>query len=107
MLLLKYDIIVCSALKKGDYMKNEHDLLCKINNYLFLTEIEKSNLDLQSLNLKLKNCLLEYLCDNKPYFFQKKNKENHNKKVQILKEKIADCYKKIDDELELINKFSD
>lgn len=85
------------------FMKNknnetkEKDVISKLLNLSLLYENEnsKSWIGLVSHQIKCYEIQKQHLIDNKPYFFQKKKLEEHNKKMEKLDNKILKCLKDI------------
>lgn len=84
----------------------------KFNNDNFLEqtlirEIQNSKLYLEFLNEKIKRYenIKKNLDINKPFFFQKSKILKYNNKVNDCEEIIFENYKKIENEIEVINKL--
>lgn len=88
------------------------DMETKFNNDNFLEqtlirEIQNSKLYLEFLNEKIKRYenIKKNLDINKPFFFQKSKIFKYNNKVNDCEEIIFENYKKIENEIEVINKL--
>ena len=70
--------------------------------------IDDSNTNIVMINKRIKiyQTLINELEDNKPLFFQKKTLLEYNKQLDEYKTKINDLYKEIEDEIDMIDKFS-
>lgn len=70
--------------------------------------IDDSNTNIVMINKRIKiyQTLINDLEDNKPLFFQKKTLLEYNKQLDEYKTKINDLYKEIEDEIDMIDKFS-
>lgn len=53
---------------------------------------------------KIKVCELQkqHLLENKPLFFQKTKLEKHNKKIDNINKEIFNCFKSLEEEIDLI-----
>ena len=53
---------------------------------------------------KIKVCELQkqHLTENKPLFFQKKKLAEHNKKIDNINKEIFNCFKSLEEEIDLI-----
>lgn len=80
---------------------SDNELTKKLIDLYLLHSIEESNFYISFLGnqLKIYQTHLEYLEDTKPYFFQKKKLEEHNKKIKECKDKINYIYSKMNEEI--------
>lgn len=69
---------------------------------LYENENSKNWIGLVSHQIKEYEIQKQHLIDNKPYFFQKKKLEEHNKKIEELDNKILKRLKDIEDEISLM-----
>ncbi|MDO5569739.1 MAG: hypothetical protein Q4G04_06560 [bacterium] len=97
------------SIKKEVALKDidNQELVEKIIDLCLWYHIEDSHRRLEMINLQIKNCNLqiEFLLDNKPFWFQKQKLEEHNKKIEELENKIIDYYKQIEEEVDIIQKM--
>ena len=86
---------------------DNQELVEKIIDLCLYYQIEDSHRWLKMINLQIEYCNLqiEFLLDNKPFWFQKKKLEAHNKQIEELENKIVDYYKQIEEEVEMIIKM--
>ena len=70
--------------------------------------INDSNTNIVMINKRIKiyQTLINDLEDNKPLFFQKKALLEYNKQLDEYNTKLNDLYKEIEDEIDMIDKFS-
>ena len=87
----------------------DNKIIKKITDLCLIHELEYSKLDITAINLTIKTTYLqlEYLYDNKPLFFKKKELIEYNKKVKNLEDKILNCYDEIEKELKIIKTIND
>ena len=69
---------------------------------LYENENSKNWIRLVSYQIKEYEIQKQHLIDNKPYFFQKKKIEEHNKTIEELDNKILKCLKDIEEEVSLM-----
>lgn len=87
---------------------NDNDkMLIKLIDFGLVCQIEDSHSHLKMIDLQIKGykLQLEFLEDNKPFWFQKKKIEEHNNKVEGLKDSILNCYAKFGEEMKMIDKM--
>lgn len=84
---------------------NLFELLLKLD---IKKAIDDSNTNIEMINKRIKiyQTLINDLEENKPLIFQKKALLEYNKQLDEYKAKIIDLYKEIEDELDMIDKFS-
>ncbi|MDO5569763.1 MAG: hypothetical protein Q4G04_06685 [bacterium] len=96
------------VVNKDEILKDikDQDAVNKIIDLCLWYQMEDSHRWMEMIDLQIKNCNLqiEFLLDNKPFWFQKKKLDEHNKKIDELENKIADYYKQIE-EVEMIEKM--
>lgn len=70
-------------------------------------EIDNSKFNITVIQKKIDNCKseLDYLIDNKPYWFQKKKLSIYEQKVEKLNKKIHKYNLEIEEQLDIINKL--
>jgi len=86
----------------------EKDIINKLLDLSLLYENENSKnwIELVSHQIKGYEIQKQHLIDNKPYFFQKKKLEEHNKKLAEIDNKILKCLKDIEDEMAFMEKIN-
>ena len=84
---------------------NLFELLLKLD---IKKAIDDSNTNIEMINKRIKiyQTLINDLEENKPLIFQKKALLEYNKQLDEYKAKIIDLYKEIEDEIDMIDKFS-
>lgn len=84
--------------------KQDDLIIKKLLDLSLLCENENSKnwIRLVSYQIKGYEIQKQHLIDIKPYFFQKKKLEEHNKKIEELDNKILKCLKDIEDEISLM-----
>lgn len=89
---------------KKEEQNNITEKLLKLYSH---NEIENSRLNINMIQKKIDNCKseLDYLMDNKPYWFQKKKLYIYDQKIEELNKKIHKCNLEIEEQLEIINKL--
>lgn len=87
--------------------KSDKELINKLIDLFTMYQIEESNLYLKALDnqIKVQQNHIRYLEDTKPFFFQKKKLEEHNKEIEKCEQKIYELYQKMNDEVDLIFKM--
>lgn len=87
--------------------KGDKELVNKLIDLFTIYQIQESNLYLKMLDnqIKIQQNHIKYLEDTKPFFFQKKKLEEHNKEIEKCEQKIYETYKKMNDEVDLIFKM--
>lgn len=67
-------------------------------------QIEDSHHWLKLIDMQIKNCQMQlhFLEDSKPFWFQKKKLEEHNKQIEELENKILKHYQEMNEEVEMI-----
>lgn len=85
-------------------MNKVNDKLVKLE---LLNCIENSKLYIDFLNIKIEfyNKQIFFLRCNKPLWFQRRKLKKYNVLLQSYEEKITNCYKKINDELNIVLKI--
>lgn len=70
-------------------------------------QIEESYHWMSLIEQQIKFCEIQilHLKEYKPYWFQRKKLKEHNKDIEILEDRIWEYYKKINDEIEIIEKM--
>lgn len=84
--------------------KEDKELLNKVIDLCMVYGIKESQLYLKFLDNQVKTYQnhRNFLEDTKPFFFQKKKLEEHNKKIEVCEQKIFETYKKMNEEVEFI-----
>ena len=84
---------------------NLFELLLKLD---IKKAIDDSNTNIEMINKRIKiyQTLINDLEENKPLIFQKKALLEYNKQLDEYKAKIIDLYKESEDEIDMIDKFS-
>lgn len=84
--------------------KEDKELLNKVIDLCMVYGIKESQLYLKFLDNQVKTYQnhRNFLEDTKPFFFQKKKLEEHNKKIEICEQKILETYKKMNEEVDFI-----
>lgn len=92
-------------MEKANSKIEEKDIINKLLDLSLLYENENSKnwIALVSHQIKGYEIQKQHLIDNKPYFFQKKKLEEHNKKLEEIDNKILKCLKDIEEEIDYIN----
>lgn len=85
---------------------SDNELVTKVIDLCLLNSIEESKLYLKFLDnqINLYQSHIDFLENTKPYFFQKKKLEEHNKEIEKYENKIRDIYIKIEQEIDKIEK---
>lgn len=81
-----------------------NELLNKIIDLNLMYGIKDSELYLKFLDNQIKfyQTEIDILQNTKPFFFQKRKLEEHNKKIERYEQEISNVYKKMNEEAELI-----
>lgn len=95
-------------MKKTNDKFEEKDFVSKLLDLSILFENKNSKNWINLVNHQIKGYEIQkhHLMDNKPYFFQKKKLEEHNKKVKELDNRILKCLKDIEYEIAFIEKIN-
>ena len=82
-------------------------LIDKVIDLCLWYQIEDSHRWMDVINLQIKNCQiqLEYLLENKPFWFQKKKLKEHNKQIDELENQIYKYYENLGKEVDMIEKM--
>lgn len=94
-------------MKKNNMKTNENEVVNKILDLCMYHQIEDSFNFIKIIECQINFCYsqLELLEDNKPLWFQKKKLSNYFKEKEELELKIEEHYKKINEELKMIEKM--
>lgn len=86
---------------------NENEVVNKILDLCMYHQIEESINFIKIIECQIKFCYsqLELLEDNKPLWFQKKKLNNYFKEKEELELKLEEYYRKINEELKMIEKI--
>lgn len=86
---------------------DNREIVDKIIDLCLWYQIEDSHRWLDIINVQIESCRMQlsFLEDNKPFWFQKKKLEEHNKNIEALENKIVDHYKELEEEVEIIQKM--
>lgn len=95
-------------MRKTNSNVEEKIIINKLLELSLLYENENSKNWINLVNHQIKGYELQkqHLIDNKPYFFQKKKLEEHNKKIEEIDNKILKCLKDIEDEITFMEKIN-
>lgn len=87
--------------------EKKSDIADKLLTLYSHNEIENSKFHITIIQKKIDTCKseLEDLNDNKPYWFQKKKLNAHEKKIQELNKKIYQYNLEIEEQLKIIDKL--
>lgn len=79
----------------------------KIIDLCFWYQIEDSHQQLRLIDMQIKGCQMQlnFLENSKPFWFQKKKLEEHNKKIEDLENKIFKYYQEMNEDVDLIQKM--
>lgn len=93
--------------RNKDKKIDDETLSNKLIDLLLWYQIEDSHHQLRLIDMQIKSCQIEinYLEDTKPFRFQKKKLEEHNKKIEDLENKIYNYYQEMNKEVELIEQM--
>lgn len=93
--------------KKKDIDSDDEKLSNKLIDLFLWYQIEDSHQQLRLIDMQIKACQMElhFLEDSKPFWFQKKKLEEHNKKIEDLENKIFKYYQEMNEEVDLIQKM--
>lgn len=85
---------------------SDNELVTKVIDLCLLNSIEESKLYLKFLDNQINfyQSHIDFLENTRPYFFQKKKLEEHNKEIEKYENKIRDIYIKIEQEIDEIEK---
>lgn len=88
---------------------NDEKLSNKIIDLCLWYQIEDSHRWLDIIDLQIKNCQiqLDFLKEIKPFWFQKKKLEEHNKQIIELENQIYKYYEDLGKEVEIIQKMQE
>lgn len=92
-------------MKKTNNKNEIENVVKKLLDLSLLYENENSKNWIGLINHQIKGYEIQrqHLIDNKPYFFQKKKLDEHNKKLEELDNKILKCLNDIEEEIDYIN----
>ena len=68
----------------------------------FLNKESKCWIDIICTKIKVCELQKQHLTENKPLFFQKKKLAEHNKKIDNINREIFNCFKSLEEEIDLI-----
>ncbi|MDD4624555.1 MAG: hypothetical protein PHX40_04210 [Bacilli bacterium] len=93
--------------KKKDIDSDDEKLSNKLIDLFLWYQIEDSHQQLRLIDMQIKACQMElhFLEDSKPFWFQKKKLEEHNKKIEDLENKIFKYYQEMNEDVDLIQKM--
>lgn len=93
--------------KKKDINSDDEKLSNKLIDLFLWYQIEDSHQQLRLIDMQIKACQMElhFLEDSKPFWFQKKKLEEHNKKIEDLENKIFKYYQEMNEDVDLIQKM--
>ena len=93
--------------KKKDIDSDDEKLSNKLIDLFLWYQIEDSHQQLRLIDMQIKACQMElhFLEDSKPFWFQKKKLEEHNKKIEEYEQIITNAYLQMNEEVDTILKM--
>ena len=86
---------------------NTDEIINKLLNLCIEYQLEDSHHWIQLIQKQIKfyEIQINHLEKSKPHWFQKKKLKAYYENIELLENKIYNCYKQINNEMELIEKF--
>lgn len=85
-------------------VNTKDELADKILDLYFVHDIKQTNLYIEFLNQQIQfyRSQIDFLESTKPFRLQRKKFKEYSRKVEELNQKIMNCYRKINEEVEIV-----